>query len=92
MHRHIPEQLIPPHFLPLFMPLNMANISIIIVTQITCHTVILAESLLAQFCIEMSLLLVQNRHSLIAMSKTHVQGHQVQEWVRLLVIQTNDFV
>jgi len=41
MHHHIPEELIP-HFLPLFMSLNLANISFSIVTQILFHTVILA--------------------------------------------------
>jgi len=48
MRHHIPEELIP-HFLPLFMPLSMVNISFSTVTQIVCHNVILAESLLAQF-------------------------------------------
>jgi len=41
MHHHIPEELIP-HFLPLFIQLNFAYISFSIVTQIVCHTVILA--------------------------------------------------
>jgi hypothetical protein len=38
MHHYIPEKLIP-HFLPLLMLVNLANISFSVVTQILCHTV-----------------------------------------------------